>query len=349
VAPDAIALAQDLVRAGADASCKAAVEIVKARCKRWRVVEGEGFVWVQASQRAGLVLSGHVDVVPAGQGWTRAPFSGDLADGDVWGRGACDMKGAIAAMLTAAEEVGDGDWALALTLDEETGMGGARNLARAGALEGADLVVVGEPTDLDLGVAHRGVLWVELETKGKAAHGSRPQEGENAITKMVRLLQSVEGFALPEKHALVGGSSLNLGVLRGGEAVNMVPPSCTAQLDLRVPPPASTAGARKGLEAALAKGGIPHGLRILSEHAPFETRPSPLIDRVRHALREAHPGATDIGLPYGTEASVYQAFAPCVVTGPGELARMHALDERVSIAQVRAATRFYRSLLEAWA
>jgi succinyl-diaminopimelate desuccinylase len=349
VPADIVSLTQDLVRTGGDASCKAAVEFVKERCKRWRVVEGPGFVWVQASQRAGLVLSGHIDVVPAGQGWTRPPFGGDLVDGEVWGRGACDMKGAVAAMLMAAEEVANGDWALCLTTDEETGMQGARAFAKGGALEGADLVVVGEPTAMDLGVAHRGVLWLELATKGKAAHGSRPQDGDNAIAKMLKLLQGVEGFALPEHHALVGGSTLNLGSLHGGEAVNIVPAHCTAQLDLRVPPPGTTHAARRALEAALQKTGVVHETRVMSDHAPFEARSGPLLDRVRKALRDANPRTQDVGLPYGTEASVFQAFAPCVVAGPGSLARMHAADERISVAELRAAQRFYRTLLSAWA
>lgn len=345
---DVVALLQELLQAGRDPTCKTAVEIVKARCKAWHVVEGPGFLWVQAGARPGLVLSGHLDVVPAGAGWAEDPFEGAVRDGEVVGRGAADMKGAIAAMLMAAEEARSGDWALALTTDEETGMAGARALAGAGALEGADLVVVGEPTDMNLGVGHRGVLWLELETKGRAAHGSTPDQGANAIHAMLRLLQGVEGFALPQKHALLGGSTLNLGTLRGGDAPNMVPAACTATLDLRVPPPASIAGARKALEQALEKAGVPHAARVLSQHDPFEARPGPLLDRVRAALRSASPDARDVGLPYGTEASVYQAFAPCVVAGPGQLARMHAPGERVGVAQLRAAQRFYLGLLRAW-
>lgn len=349
VAPDPIPLLQELVRAGKDPSVKASVEAVKARCpKRWRVVEGRGFVWVQPGTRTRLVLNGHLDVVPAGEGWSRDPFGGELVEGEVWGRGACDMKGAVAAMLAAAEEVGDGDWALALTTDEETGMGGAHALATSGAVEGADLVVVGEPTDLNLGVGHRGVLWLELATHGKAAHGSTPEKGDSAIAKMLRLLRELEGFALPQAHDLLGPATLNIGTLRGGEAVNVVPSRCAAELDLRVPPPASLHGARKALEDALGKAGVPYELHAKAQHEPFEATPSPMLDRVRAALREAHPGTADIGLPYGTEASVYQAQAPCVVVGPGALGRMHVPDERVSVAQVRAAQQFYRSLLRAW-
>lgn len=348
VPPDPVPLLQELIRSGRDGTCKAVVEVVKARCRHWRVAEGPGFVWVQPGDRAGLVLSGHLDVVPAGEGWSRDAFAGEVAGEEVWGRGACDMKGAIAAMLSAAEEAGRGDWALALTTDEETGMAGARALSRSGALEGADLVLVGEPTGMDLGVGHRGGLWLEVETRGKEAHGGKPQEGDNAVLKMLKLLQAVEGFELPQRHGLLGGSTLNVGALHGGEAFNVVPAQCTAKLDLRVPPPASVHGARKALEEALGKAGIPFQSRVFTQLDPFEARPGPLLDRVRHWLREANPQARDIGLHYGTEAAVYQQHAPCVVAGPGRLDFMHVRDERVGVAQLRAAQRFYLRLLKAW-
>lgn len=350
VPEDPLPLAQELLRAARDPTCRAQVEVVKAHARKgWRVVEGKGFVWVQPGDRARLVLSGHLDVVPAGHGWARDAHGGEVHDGEVWGRGAADMLGAVAAMMCAAQEAGPGDWALALTLDEETGMHGAKALAASGALEGADLVVVGEPTDLDLGVGHRGVLWLDLETKGKAAHGGSPHLGDNAIHKMLRLLQSLDGFALPERHALLGGSTLNLGQVHGGTASNVVPAKCTASLDLRVPPPASTHGARRALDAALGKAGVPYEARVVSQLEPFEAKTSPMMQRVRSWLREAKPGAKDIGLPYGTEASVYQAHAPCVVAGPGKLDRMHVPDERVAVADLKAAARFYASLLRAWA
>jgi succinyl-diaminopimelate desuccinylase len=346
---DPIPLLQALLRAGADASCQAAVQVVREACpKAWRVVEGKGFVWVQPGDRARLVLSGHLDVVPAGPGWTRDPFGAALDGGEVWGRGAADMKGAVAAMLTAAQEVGEGDWALALTTDEETGMAGAKALAASGALDGADLVVIGEPTDLQLGVAHRGVLWLELACQGKAAHGGSPEKGDNAILKLLRLLQALDGFALPERHRLVGGSTLNLGTIEGGTAANVVPAHAKAQVDLRVPPPGATLGAKRALEAALGKAGVPYQSKVVSQLEPFQGPAGPMVDRVRSVLREARPGATEVGLPYTTEASVFQAHAPCLVAGPGALDRMHVPDERVAAADVRAALRFYRGVLRMW-
>lgn len=350
VPDDPVPLAQQLIRAARDATHRATLDIVKAQAKKdWRVVEGKGFVWVQPGDRTRLVLSGHLDVVPAGQGWARDAHGGEVLEGEVWGRGAADMLGAVAAMLAAAREAGQGDWALALTLDEETGMAGAKALAASGAMEGADLVVIGEPTDLDLGVGHRGVLWLDLETRGKAAHGGTPERGDNAIHKMLRLLGAMDGFALPGRHALLGGSTLNLGRIDGGTAPNVVPARCTASLDLRVPPPGSTHTARRAVDAALGKAGVPYEARVVSQLEPFEAKTGPMLDRVRHWLREAKPGARDVGLPYGTEASVYQAHAPCIVAGPGRLDRMHVPDERVAVADLRAAARFYAALLRAWA
>jgi succinyl-diaminopimelate desuccinylase len=348
VLPDPVPLLQELLRAGGDPTGKTVAELVKARCKAWRVVEGKNFLWVQPSARARLVLSGHLDVVPAGQGWTRDPFGGQLEGDFVWGRGATDMKGAVAAMLSAAEDLRTGDWALALTLDEETGMAGAKALADSGALEGVDLVVIGEPTGMDLGVGHKGVLHVELETQGKAAHGSMPHLGESAIHRMLALLRAVEDFQLPEKHFAHGASTLNLGYVRGGEAPNMVPTHCAASLDLRIPPPGSVHAARKALEVALGKAGQPYQLRVLAQGEPWEAPHGPMVDRVRHALRQAWPEAQEAWLPYGTETSAFREHAPCLIAGPGELALMHAPDERVRVSEVRAAHRFYRSLLKMW-
>lgn len=346
---DPLPLLQELLRAGEDSTCKQAIEVVKAHApKRSRVVEGKGFLWVQPTHRARLVLSGHLDVVPAGEGWARSPFGAEVHDGEVWGRGAADMKGACAAMLSAALEVGEGDWALALTTDEETGMNGARGLAASGALDGADLVLIGEPTDLQLGVAHRGVLWLELAVQGKAAHGGSPEKGDNAIHKMMRLLGALDGFALPEKHRLVGGSTLNLGTIQGGTAANVVPAQCKAQVDLRVPPPSSSHAARKALDAALGKAGIAYQGRVVSQLEPFQGPSGPMVDRIRSMLRQARPDAAEVGLPYTTEASIFQTHAPCLVAGPGKLDRMHVPDERLSVAELRAARRFYLAVLRAW-
>ncbi|MCA1812869.1 MAG: M20/M25/M40 family metallo-hydrolase, partial [Halobacteriales archaeon] len=294
---EALELLQALVRAGPDA--QASAQVVQAHCRKgWRVERGPGFVWVQPEGHAPrLVLSGHVDVVPVGDGWTCDPFAAEVRGDEVLGRGTCDMKGAVAAMLAAARQQGEGDWALAFTLDEETGMAGAHRLADSGAIAGAELVVVGEPTELRLGVAHRGVLWTEVTVRGQAAHGSTPEKGRSAIRDMLRLLQGIEGFALPGTHPVVGGSSLNIGTLRGGEAVNMVPALCRAELDLRIPPPMPPVLARQHLEQALRKTGVAHELRVVSEHAPFEAVRGPLLDRMRHWLREANPAAQDLGLP----------------------------------------------------
>ena len=193
------------------------------------------------------------------------------------------------------------------------------------------------------------MLWLELATKGQAAHGGSPDKGDNAIAKMLRLLEGVQGFALPGKHDLLGGSTLNLGRIEGGSAVNVVPAACTAALDLRVPPPLTTHTARKAIEAAMAKTGVPYEATVVSQLEPYEAPKGPMVDRVRHGLREAKPAARVVGLPYTTEASVYQAHAPCLLAGPGKLDRMHVPDERVAAADLRAAARFYAGLLRAWA
>lgn len=192
--------------------------------------------------------------------------------------------GGIAAILSAARGAPRGDLALAFTTDEESGLAGARRLAASGALDGADLVVVGEPTGLDLGIGHRGVLRLEVAARGRAAHNSTPRE-DGAAPPSPRRLRA------PRRPRAPRPATLNVGVLRGGEAGHVVPERCTAQLGVRVALPASTREARKAVEEALAEAGEPYELRVVAEHAPFEAKPGPLLDRVRAALRSANPRA----------------------------------------------------------
>ena len=172
-----------------------------------------------------LAVNGHLDVVPAGplDAWERPPYEAVVADGVLHGRGSCDMKGAIAAVIQAARalQVSGVPWGGRLTFqlaaDEETlGPHGTRALVAAG-LAGAEAAVVAEPTGMRVATAERGAAWFVLRTFGKAAHGSRPADGVSAIRAMAKLLPSVLDQTWERSHPLLGGPSVNVGVIRGGD------------------------------------------------------------------------------------------------------------------------------------
>ena len=187
--------------------------------------------------QAGIVLSGHLDTPPIGDYWS---FSqSQLASGRMYGRGAADMKGTVVAMLQAAQDLIQRKIpvALALTTDEETTMQGAIARSKPLPLRRAKAIVVGEPTGLRVAYAEKGVLDLAIETRGKAAHGAMPHLGENAISKMMRILRGLEGFKGRIAHPELGSVTLNIGTFNGGNRLNVVPNKCTAEVDIRFPPP----------------------------------------------------------------------------------------------------------------
>ena len=166
--------------------------------------------------QGGLVLSGHLDTPPIGDYWS---FSqSQLASGRMYGRGAADMKGTVIAMLQAAQDLVSRKVpvVLALTTDEETTMQGAMALAKTLPMRRAKAIVVGEPTGLRVAYAEKGVLDLAIETRGKAAHGAMPHLGENAISKMMRILRGLESFKGRIAHPELGSVTMNIGTFNGG-------------------------------------------------------------------------------------------------------------------------------------
>lgn len=301
-----------------------------------------------------LLLSGHVDVVPAGEGWTRDPFGGDVAEDRVWGRGAADMLGGIAAFVEAARLRPDAPCAILLTTDEETGMKAAVHAAEEGYLAGIEACVVGEPTSLDVGIAEKGVLWLRVVTEGRNAHGSMPHLGVNAAARLARIVAAIESTAAPEgEHALLGRPTRNLGTLHSGEAVNQVPALGVAEYDVRYLPDSKVEEIHGALERAIRESGEPARVEVLSHHPPFEVAPDHrLVRAAARAVAEARGGRAPriLGLPYGTEASKFAPLGvPCVILGPGDAALAHTNRENVSVGALGEAAEAYARLLDDYA
>lgn len=338
----------DLLRAAAtpEGALPAAREALEAAGLRTRTVPGSNAILATRGEPR-IAFCGHVDVVPVGEGWTRA--TGETAEGRVWGRGACDMLGSVALWIELAR-TSRLPLAIALTTDEETKMGDAEALVASGLLAPFDALVVGEPTDMEVGVAEKGVLWLRATVAGRAAHASMPHEGINAIEAASRAILRVRDLELPGKSESLGRSTISIDRIAGGVAVNVVPESCTFEIDIRYLPPTPASVVLDLVDSTIARAVDIHKLEVMSHHPPFESPAgSALAKAAEAALSHAGLATRRVGLPYGTEASRYAALGKdLVILGPGERALAHTNRESIRLADLASGLAAYRHLAEAY-
>jgi acetylornithine deacetylase len=305
----------------------------------------------------GLVLAGHTDTVPCDAAlWQLDPFAGEVRDGRLYGLGSADMKSFLAVVAHAAARLELGRLRRPLVLlgtaDEESGMGGARALVAEGARLGAR-VLVGEPTGLKPIDRHKGVLMERIRINGRSGHASDPAAGLNAIDGMVAVIRALQEFQarlaaeLPEAGFPVAGPTLNLGAIRGGDNPNRICASCELDLDLRLVPGMTTAGARAGLRAA-ARAALEGSGYTLEFAALFEGI-DPLAPGGRRELAAAceHASGAPCGaVNFGTEGPLFQQLGmEVVVCGPGEIALAHQPDESIELAEAARAVDLVEGLV----
>jgi acetylornithine deacetylase/succinyl-diaminopimelate desuccinylase len=337
-------------------------EIVRGEADRPSVVARLG-----AEDRPSLAWNGHLDTVPAGTAdtWSRPPFAGDVVDGRLIGRGACDMKGPIAAALASAAAIGragidlGGSLWFHLVADEElAGIHGTKVLWERGMLD-QDAAIVGEPSELQLGLAERGGAWITATAFGTAAHGSYPDRGVNAITSMARLLLRLPE-ALPDlTHPLISGPTVNAAMIAGGSAPNVVPDRCVVEIDRRTIPgetdPASVVAPFERLADAIH---VEHPeVRIAFEVRDWcDAAEGPPDDRIVRLARDAVAAEAgggppaDVGFSGITDARFYlnEAKIPTVILGPGSLTVAHTAGESVPVEELIVAARAYARLFVAF-
>ena len=303
--------------------------------------------------RQRILLAPHLDTVNA----EPQQFIPRKAGGRLYGRGACDTKGSVAAMITALCEVAKHGCRPATTeivfvglVDEENCQSGSRALAANGFK--ADLAIVGEPTGLKVVTAHKGSLWLRFETRGKSAHGSRPDLGKNAVHEMSRVVDLIEteyaASLTRRRHALLGQATVSVGVIAGGTQPNIVPDRCSILVDRRTLPGETEEGVRREIQGFL-KGR--HLQALCGDDKampcrPLETDPKlPLVTQFMRLLGQQTPAGVD----YFSDAAILGGGGtPSVVFGPGDIAQAHTTDEWVELAQVERAkdifVKFLRSL-----
>jgi acetylornithine deacetylase/succinyl-diaminopimelate desuccinylase family protein len=305
----------------------------------------------------GLLLLGHTDVVPPGEGWTRDPYGGAIEDGRVYGRGATDMKGGVAAAVVAMAALAGvrlrAPVMLAALVDEEEAGLGVRTMLEREKVEVA-AAIVAEPTELQTIVACRGNCYVDVDVRGRSAHAGSPQEGRNAIYGATRVIDGVRRLhdeLRVETHPLLGAGSWSVGVIRGGTGTAMVPDRCRVSIDRRLLPGQTGEQAHAEIEALLAELDLPASdltasAALLMEIPSFEVAPGhPLVQAVRTASIDA--GGPDLPIAGWTAACdggylMRDTGTPTVVLGPGSVVEQaHRPDESVGIAEVVTAARAY--------
>lgn len=292
-----------------------------------------------------LMFCGHVDTVGVA-GMTR-PFEPVERGGRLYGRGAQDMKAGVAAMIGAARGIAEsggldaGRLVIACVVDEEHASLGAEALVTRWR---ADAGVVTEPTDLQVAVAHKGFEWVEVETEGRAAHGSRPRDGRDAILRMGRVLAALEALDRElqsgRAHPLVGTASLHASLIEGGRELSSYPDRCVLQIERRTIPgePQGSAGreVERILDAARAADAEFTGAsRAMFSRAPYEIAAGHELPAVLvSAAHEAGTASELIGMSFWTDAAVLGAAGiPSVLFGPTG-AGLHGLEEWVDLQSV---------------
>lgn len=327
------------------------VEVAPGRCNVVATLPGEGPT---------LLLNGHLDTVGV-EGMTVPPFEGVLEGGRLLGRGSCDMKGGVASLMAAAAGLARGGprppLVVALTADEEHASLGMDALVRSGVR--ADLAVVCEPTSLAVMPAHKGFVWLRAAFRGRAAHGSRPELGVDAIRHAALYLAALDGYADALRgrpaHPLLGHGSFHAGTVRGGTAESVYPESCELLLERRTMPGERTETVVAEFQAVLDD----LGSRVPDLKATLEMtldRPGtevPEASRLVQGLLEAGEASGVAPVVEGMTAWVDAAFLneagiPAVCYGPGDIAQAHSADEWIDTAQIATCAdvleRFARAL-----
>jgi acetylornithine deacetylase len=299
-----------------------------------------------AKRGQSLMLCGHLDTVGV-EGMT-APFDPVERNGRLYGRGSQDMKGGVAAMVDAARLARDrgfrrGRVIVAAVIDEEYESIGADALVRAWK---ADAAIVTEPTDLQIGVGHKGFAWLEIETHGRAAHGSRPTDGRDAILRMGRVLQRLERLdrelqAKPP-HPIMSTASLHASIVSGGRELSSYPDRCRLQMERRTVGGESADTAVEEVEFILAA--LRHedhefsaSSRLMFGRPPYEVPAGhDLPNAMERAAGSAGVRAERIGLSFWTDAAILGgAGIPAILFGPGG-AGLHSAEEYVNVSDVLA-------------
>ena len=305
----------------------------------------------QATHR--IILAPHMDTVG---GDLDKIFRPTKKGERLHGRGASDTKGSVAVMFHAMEHLAkrhrpaNTEIVFIGFVDEECNQTGSRAFSKLKLK--ANLALVGEPTRCRVVTAHKGDLWLRLSTRGKAAHGARPELGRNAVHTMAKCIDTIENEYAQNlgkrRHSVLGHPTINTGIVRGGSQPNIVPDVCEADLDRRTLPGESFTAISREIGEVLKKRGLKARLTNVKGYTcpAMETDPTlPMVQQLMRTVRQTKPLGVDY---YCDAANIAATGVPSIVWGPGDIAQAHTADEWISIRQIERGmdvlTRFLLSL-----
>lgn len=296
-----------------------------------------------------LGYSGHLDVVPVGEvPWETEPFEATEKDGKLYGRGTCDMKSGVVAMMAGAfraikDQELQGTVKFAITIGEETSSIGAKQFLDMGEVDDIDAMLIAEPTDLKVGVAHKGALWPEITFYGQTAHGSMPHKGINAIENAMKGVQAI-GEALDlsqDVDEAVGPSTKSLNIMQGGNGTNVVPDQCIVRYDIRTIVSQDHEELKQRISDVLdglAEGDneFKYDIKFINDLPAMKTnQDDPFVHLVVESVDEATERKGEVKNPaYYTDASIFFQSSkeyPIIILGPGIAEMAHQPNEYVEI------------------
>jgi acetylornithine deacetylase/succinyl-diaminopimelate desuccinylase-like protein len=301
--------------------------------------------------RQTILLAPHLDTVGADE----KSFIPKIKNGRLHGRGACDTKGSVAAMLSALCELSNSkirpvetEIVFAGLIDEEHAQAGSRALAKKFS---ADLAIVGEPTNCRVVTAHKGSLWLNLETRGRAAHGATPSLGKNAVHEMARVVDILEtkyaAVLKQRNHPLLGSPTVNVGKISGGAQPNIVPEKCVIEVDRRTLPGETEQRVKHEITALLKANSLTAKISSakIAPALPLETDCKiPLVQKFLLCAGQKNP----LGVHYFCDAAVLSAGGiPSVVFGPGAISQAHTADEWIVLSELGRAKNLLLKFLSA--
>lgn len=329
----------------------------------WDQTRANVVAHIKSMQRkGGLLFACHLDVVGPGEvAWKNPAFTAIETDGKIYGRGAVDMKGGTAVAVTAIRQIVDsgiklkGDIIFCAVAGEETDSAGARRFVADKswltelAPEELAGVIIPEPTDFEIIVTHRGMLWLQISTKGKAAHSSVPHLGVNAINSMRLILNELENYDIEvETHKLLGGCSMSVNTITGGKAMNVVPDKCIIGIDFRTLPGQNHEQIIADLQKIFSKlkAGDEHfdaSVSVLRQVQPLETDSnSEFVKTFSSAV-----GINELkAIGYTTDGPHFtQLGAPIIIFGPGKPQMCHKPDEYIDISDLEKGVEYYKNII----
>jgi succinyl-diaminopimelate desuccinylase len=324
---------------------KISTELIEFEKNRLDVVASIG-------EGKGMMFNGHMDTVPAGGNWKYNPFEGKIVNGKIYGRGTSDMKGGIASILAAVKNLSNEKFKRKLLLtfvaDEEDLQKGSEYLIknRKEIFRDVKYGIVAECNDLNLTIAQKGIVHLRVKFKGKAAHGSRPDLGDNAIYKAADFIQEIRKLIeqlKKRRNSILGSGTVNVGTINGGTRINVVPDFCDVKVDRRIIPGETPDYAISQIKNILKKLKLKADIEVESKRFPMQI--SDKLEIVK--LVKSITNVKMIGSSGYDEAELYyrEAGVPSVTIGPGVSNQAHVANEYIPIKNLQKATKIYEKLI----